>query len=253
VQAAVSGAQVVFVGAVGRDEAGKFAREALVEAGVTAVLEELDEPTGQASITVDDGGENCIVVDSGANAAIGETAVMAALREWSNAQPLVLVCQGECPAAIVDAVARFSNQGGHRFVLNLAPVIDLSMAALRTSNPLIVNESEAQSLLGGFEVQAANLAEALHTALGVPVVVTRGAQGADVVDDGGELVHVPALALTGKVVDSTGAGDALVGGTSAALSAGQSLVDAVRAGTQAARSVLSTRGAAAHKQEGLAR
>lgn len=45
------------------------------------------------------------------------------------------------------------------------------------------------------------------------------------------------------MVDSTGAGDALVGGTAAALSAGQSLVDAVRAGTRAATGVLSSRGA----------
>ncbi|HQR80122.1 MAG TPA: PfkB family carbohydrate kinase, partial [Actinomycetota bacterium] len=155
------------------------------------------------------------------------------------------VCQGECPAAIVDAVAGFSAEGGHRFVLNLAPVIDVGLGALRTSDPLIVNESEAQSLLARFDADAAaSLAEALHSALGVPVVVTRGAQGADVVDNGGELAHVPAPTLTGPVVDSTGAGDALVGGTAAALAAGQSLVDAVRAGAGAAKNVLSMRGAA---------
>lgn len=252
VQAAASGARVVFVGAVGRDEAGRFAREALTEASVTAVLAELDEPTGQAAVTVDDRGENCIVVDSGANAAIGEADSLAALRELavSESQPLVLVCQGECPAAIVDAVARFSAEGGHRFVLNLAPVIDVGMAALRTSDPLIVNESEARSLLARLGADtAAGLAGTLHSALGVPVVVTRGAQGADVVDDGGEEVHVPALPLTGRVVDSTGAGDALVGGTAAALSAGQSLVDAVRAGAGAARTVLVTRGAAGARHD----
>jgi ribokinase len=61
-------------------------------------------------------------------------------------------------------------------------------------------------------------------------------------------VHVPALPLTGSVVDSTGAGDALVGGTAAALSAGQALGDAVHAGVEAAASVLSRRGASPHQQ-----
>ena len=244
VQAATSGARVIFIGAVGRDEHAKFARRALAEAGVTAVLEECDEPTGQASITVDDAGENCIVVDSGANAAISEAAVVDALREVSHEGPLVLVCQGESPAAIVDAVAHFSVQGGHRFVLNLAPVIDVNVATLRASDPLIVNESEAQSLLARFEASgAASLALALNAALGVPVVVTQGAHGADVVERDGDCVHVPALTLTGSVVDSTGAGDALVGGTADALSAGQALVDAVHAGAGAAASVLGRRGA----------
>ena len=88
-----------------------------------------------------------------------------ALREVSHEGPLVLVCQGESPAAIVDAVAHFSVQGGHRFVLNLAPVIDVNVATLRTSDPLIVNESEAQSLLARFEASgAASLALALHAA-----------------------------------------------------------------------------------------
>ena len=248
VQAAASGAPVVFVGAVGRDEAAQFARDAFAEAGVFAVLEECDEPTGQAAVTVDDRGENCIVVDSGANAAVDVASALATLGRLAEpgSQPLILVCQGECPAPIVDAVARFSAEGGHRFVLNLAPVIDVSMATLRASDPLIVNESEAQALLARFgeDAGAAGLAESLHSMLGVPIVVTLGAQGADVVDDEGVCRHVAALELTGRVVDSTGAGDALVGGTAAALSAGQSLVAAVRAGAGAAREVLSRRGAA---------
>ena len=60
-------------------------------------------------------------------------------------------------------------------------------SGFRESDPLIVNESEAQSLLARFEASGAtSLALALHAALGVPVVVTRGRRGADVVERDGD-------------------------------------------------------------------
>ena len=70
VAAARLGADVVFVGAVGRDAMGDEAEAELRAEGIdVSGLARLDEPTGVALIVVDAAGENQIAVASGANAA----------------------------------------------------------------------------------------------------------------------------------------------------------------------------------------
>src|SRR5690606_33007266 len=66
------GARVSFVGAVGGDAVGAASRDALIAEGVdTSMLQILESAaTGTAAITVEDSGENTIVVHSGANALI---------------------------------------------------------------------------------------------------------------------------------------------------------------------------------------
>ena len=73
VAAARAGGDVGFLGAIGRDAFGDELRRCLRDDGVdTGGLAEVDAPTGTAHIAVLDGGENAIVVVSGANAAITE-------------------------------------------------------------------------------------------------------------------------------------------------------------------------------------
>ena len=74
------------------------------------------------------------------------------------------------------------------------------------------------------------------------IVVTLGAQGAAWVS-GAEVGHCPAVTL-GKVVDTTGAGDACVGALAAALALGMPFAEAVAAGMQAGATAVLTPGAA---------
>jgi 2-dehydro-3-deoxygluconokinase len=69
--------------------------------------------------------------------------------------------------------------------------------------------------------------------LGVQAVaLTRGVEGV-LLDDGGELVEIPAIPAP-VVVDQTGAGDSFAGTVTARLALGDPLVDAVRLGVAAA-------------------
>src|SRR5689334_6685223 len=69
--AARSGADVGFLGAVGRDAFGDQIRDCREQDGIdTAGLEVVDAPTGVAVISVLDDGENLITVVMGANGAI---------------------------------------------------------------------------------------------------------------------------------------------------------------------------------------
>ena len=74
------------------------------------------------------------------------------------------------------------------------------------------------------------------------IVVTLGAQGAAWVS-GAEVGHCPAVTL-GKVVDTTGAGDACVGALAAALALGMPFAEAVAAGMRAGATAVLTPGAA---------
>lgn len=68
VAAARAGASVQFIGAVGSDGAAPMLRSHLADNNVGLDgLVEVDGPSGMATITVEDSGENCIVVAPGAN------------------------------------------------------------------------------------------------------------------------------------------------------------------------------------------
>ena len=228
IAAALLGASVSFVGAVGTDAAGSSALAALSADGVaTDTIEARDDAaTGAAYITVDAAGENTIIVHSGANAVVTGADVDAALARVDA--PALVLAQGELPAVAVDAAAAWATAHAVRFVLNLAPVIEVAPATLSAADPLVVNEGEAAELLGQASDDPAG---ELAARLGTSVVVTLGAAGASVAADG--RTWTQPSPKPAAVIDTTGAGDAFVGAVAAALAAGHPLEYAVRVGVAA--------------------
>lgn len=223
--AAQLGASVSLIGAVGTDAAAALATELLEAAGVDlGAVRTVDGDTGLALICVADDGENTIVVIPGANSGMDASAVRAAAAQIAEAD--VVVLQGEIPAGGIEAAARLATG---RVVLNLAPVVAVDAAVIRSANPLVVNEHEGALVLSQLDPEAGAPAgdEALVGALraqGIAsVVLTRGAQGAICSDDAGTFL-VPAPRV--NAVDSSGAGDAFVGALSARLADGDTLLNA---------------------------
>lgn len=246
VAAALLGAGVRFVGAVGDDDAGERIRSALTSAGVdgSGVRRVPGLLSGAAYIAVDPAGENCIVVAPGANAAVDADQVRAALAEVPAGA--VFVAQLEVPVEAVAAVATIAAERSGRFVLNLAPYGAVPGDVLAAADPLIVNETEALGVLGlagssnlpaaEFEEVAAELARRCRS-----VVITAGARGALVAAAGDLPCWLPAPPA--EVVDSTGAGDAFVGALAAALAADVSLVAAAARAVAAASASVGAAGA----------
>ena len=102
---------------------------------------------------------------------------------------------------------------------------------------LLPNEAEAVLLSGQPDLSRA---VAALTAMGLRLVVKRGADGA-LCADGGQFVPVPAPALPGQFVDATGAGDCFNAGLIAGLLRGLDVPAAARLGC--AVGTMSTRGA----------
>ncbi len=229
--AARSGAQVTFLGALGRDGNAELLRDALAGAGVdTSHVSTVDRPTGSAMILLTPDGDNSIVVSPGANMAVDVAAAEAVSAIWLAAD--VLVLNLESPLDTVVHVIERAHAAGVRVLLNAAPAQVLPPATLACCDPLVVNEYEARVVLGDptippdapFELLATRLRDA-----GAPtVVITLGAEGALVADDTG-ITRVPAYRV--DAVDTTGAGDAFVGAVATELSRGLPLSEAVKFAT----------------------
>lgn len=222
VAAALQGASVRFVGAVGDDAYAEPAMSIMRESGIdlSAVRSLPGVSTGLAMITVSADGENTIIVVPGANAAVDDEFVASSPVAGAD----IVLLQGEVPASgFATAVAAATG----RVVINLAPVIDVPREALLKADPLIVNEHEAGLVLDQFGVSAGTTPDELVAALRdvgfASVVLTLGAAGALVADTSG--LH-PIATPRITAVDTTGAGDAFTGALCAALLAGHDLVSA---------------------------
>lgn len=226
--AARAGAPTRLVACVGDDPHGALQRTSLSDAGVdTGLVQISDRPTGTALILLTADGENSIVVSPGANADVSPAMVDGAVR--SAGDDGVVVLSMEIPTAIVTYAAERAADAGIRVVLNAAPAHRLDEATLGRCDPLIVNEHEAQTVLGdGAAVDHDDdfdrLASALVARGARSVVVTLGAAGAAVAEEGG-VYRVPAHRV--DAIDTTGAGDAFVGAVACELARGASLHDAV--------------------------
>ena len=214
VAAARSGARTTMIGAVGTDEPGVRLRAVLDDNGIdSSYVAVSNDITGRAIIVVDDHGENTIVVVPGANGAVRLPQALPRCR--------VVVAQLEVPLATVTAGFAAARAAGAMTVLNPAPAADLTAELLGLADVVVPNEHELE-LLGG----ADRLIE-----LGVrALVVTRGAQGVDLITPEGRQ-HVAPFRVS--VVDTTGAGDAFCGSMCARLAAGDDLATAVRWGAAA--------------------
>jgi ribokinase len=242
VAAARAGASVHMVGCVGSDEAGDRLVGALVDEGVdVSGVTRVDGPSGLAVVSVAADGENAIIVADGANARCTPQLVRSALAGLSSSD--VVVAQGELPDHAIVAAAETARAASARFVLNLAPPLDLDPA--RTSvDLLVVNQHEAVTLArrSGYASDAlTEIAAHLCRSWKSSVVVTLGAAGA-LWAQRGEVEHIAPFEAR-RVVDTTGAGDAFVGAMAAALALGTPTRNAVQWGLAAGAIAVAAAGA----------
>ncbi|MFE3591293.1 ribokinase [Streptomyces niveus] len=246
VAAARAGAAVVMIGALGDDAHGVLVRGALTESGVdTGWVRTADGThTGTAVVAVEAGGENRIIVASGANARLTRQDVEAGL---AGAGPgdLVLL-QLETPVAVVAHAARFAKERGATVVLNAAPAPADNGCLTTDIDVLVVNQVEMRAvaeLVGagtgtGETVDVAGTVLATSRTLNCVVVCTTGADGA-YVNVGDRVAHIPAVQVT--AVDTTAAGDTYTGYLAAALARGETDLTAALTTASAAAAVTVTR------------
>lgn len=246
VAAARAGAQTRLVSKIGRDVFGEIGKRTWDEAGVTPHVVEMDDAvTGAAFIFVNDAtGENAIIVCPGAAGTITPADVEAARSAITAAR--VLVTQLEQPADSALRALRIAREAGVTTLFNPAPAEPFPDEIFALCDFIAPNETEAAALVG-FDLDSLDAARAAADALiargAGAALITLGERGA-LFHGCGQSVHVPVLDH-GDVIDTTGAGDAFVGGFAAALSEGRAPVEAVGFGCATAGIAVTRRGTAA--------
>lgn len=232
IAAARAGGHAHMITRIGRDTFGDMALKAWAADGVDVGAVTIDEtlPTGAAFIFVStETGNNAIIVESGAAAALGVADIEAA--EAVIAGSRVFVTQFEQPVEAALAGLRLARTHGVATILNPAPAVPNDGAIYALCDYVTPNETEAATLTG---IEVVTPDDALAAAR---AFVAMGARNALItLGDKGALLHgadgthlVPAFPVD-RVVDTTGAGDAFNGGFAVALAEGRAPIDAVRFG-----------------------
>ncbi|MBD2104805.1 ribokinase [Leptolyngbya sp. FACHB-261] len=224
VAAARLGAQVTLVGQVGQDEAGTQLLAGLKRDNIDiSVLSISDQHrSGLALVTVDQQGENTIVVVSGANQGVDQAYVHRAAGTFAGADTVLL--QLEIPLSGVVEAAQLAHQAGAQVILNPSPIQALPPELLALVQVLVLNQNESRTLTRRTAPDAAT--SALLELGPETIVVTAGAAGAWVATrTQPSPVHVPGFRV--EAVDTTGAGDAFTGALAVALAEGEEIRSAV--------------------------
>jgi sugar/nucleoside kinase (ribokinase family) len=213
---ASDGAEVAFVGRRGADIAGRNRDMELMGYGVDArLVMDPERPTGSCVVMITHKGDNTMLSDPGANAALSPDDLPKDLfspGSHLHMSGYTLLNEGSRPAAIaaIDHARRagmsISADGASAAPLERAgaePFLELTNGATL----LFVNHAQAAVLTGRDDpIQAARVLTAWYP----QVVVKLGADGA-IFANGREPVHAPAQ-ITERFVDGTGSGDAFCAG-----------------------------------------
>lgn len=224
------GVETALIGRVGNDDFGNKLRQDLTNNGVeieTITIDE-QESTGMAIITVEESGENEIIIVAGANGKIDDYELTNLARNLPNCSYLLL--QLEIPLSAVTKAIKLAEKYNVPVILDPAPALKLPdeiYAGIKIITPNLV---EASQLVG---LPVTNIEEVEKASLilldkGVEnVIITMGKEGVFCANQQEKFwLSSPVV----NAIDTVAAGDAFNGGLTTALVEGYSLVEAVKSG-----------------------
>ncbi|MEZ5924458.1 MAG: ribokinase [Hyphomicrobiaceae bacterium] len=245
-QCALAGAETKLLTRLGQDDFGHALRSALASKGVDTSLIVTDRAhaTG-ASTVLAANGEYASIIAPGAAAHLTTDDVERARPDIEAADALIL--QLELPHAVSARAAAIAAQAGKTVILNASPSparwIEVPDALWQAATIVVVNAVEAGGILGS-PVAAGNAAAAAASLAArhalATTVITLGAKGSVAWHEGHSLLQP---ALSARVTDSVGAGDAFLGTFVVARLGGLGMTDALRRAAAAGTLAVTRRGA----------
>jgi ribokinase len=243
VAAARLGSAVAMVGCVGSDVFGDEAIAGLKDELVDCshIYRDDSRASGVALISVDEKGENHIVVAPGANSALSLQHVEQSFNHIPD-NALVML-QLEIPLNTVSHVLTLARHKNCKIILDPAPARELPHTVFQDLFLITPNQSEA-AMLTGIDIEDINAAKTAAQQLlemGVKnVALTLGGQGVIFASEQGiEVIAAPTV----SALDSTAAGDCFNGALATALVKGATLSEAIKFACHAASIAVTRLGA----------
>ena len=238
------GADVSMLGMVGNDEYGRKLINNLNEVSVKtdSIKLESNQTTGVAFVTVDDNGENNIIVIGGANQDVTTDFIDENIDLINESD--IIVMQLEIPIETVLYVAKKAKENNKIVVLDPAPArSDLPAELFSYVDIVKPNETELEILSGRSVNSDEEVVVAARELLarGVKnVIVTLGGKGSLLVNNE---VAKKFAALDVEVVDTTAAGDSFTAAVISSLANDKSLEESIGYGHLVSSIVVTRKGA----------
>jgi ribokinase len=234
VAAARLGGKVTFITKRGSDLFGNETIGLLKKEGIDTryIVKDAELPSGIALITVDEKGENCIVVAPGSNSNLVAGDIPAEI--MTSGKYGLLLLQLEVPLMTVEYAALTASENGIKVILNPAPAQPLHDYLLRHIWLITPDETETEKITGIKirNVSSAELAAKYLQGKGVKnVIITMGAAGAFLKSESYSEI-IPAVKV--EAIDTTAAGDVFNGALAVAIAEGKDLKEAVEFANKAA-------------------
>ena len=243
VSAARLGGEVTMVGRLGEDIFGDQSIACLKRESINCDFIGRDPiaASGVALISVDDKGENHIVVAPGANNQLDQKKVRAALDSMPD--NAIILLQLEIPLDTVAYIVEAARGTSRKVILDPAPAPTYPLNFLNELYLITPNETEATKLTG-IEVtdnKSAEVAAKKLMATGVKnVAITMGAKGVLLAQENTiKFISSPKV----KAIDTTAAGDCFNGALSVGIAIGLSLEEGIKRACHAASISVTRKGA----------
>ena len=230
-----AGCRVYHAGNIGAD--GQFMKELLEEAGADCTwLRTVDVGTGSTFIQVDANGQNCIVLNGGANRANSKEYVDQVLANFGEGDLILL--QNEINE--VGYIIEQSHDKGMIVVVNPSPMNEKILACdLKKVSMFLMNEDEGMAITGKQE-PADILAAMAEMYPDAQTVLTLGSKGS-VYQGNGRTIEQKAFRV--KAVDTTAAGDTFTGYLLAGMARGEDMAKCLEEGAKASAIAVTRPGA----------
>ena len=238
------GAEVAFVGTVGKDEFGeKLIRMISSENIDTSLINSKAGQSGTALINVLENSNNEVISYPGTN----KLTQHAYIDEGSLSEAEIIICQMEVNEEETFNLFKRAKQNNCKTILNLAPYKKIRSKILTLTDVLIVNETEFSELSGielnlinqDLNIDDINFPELLRS---IDLIITLGKKGV-LIFSKGKKTFIAAEQV--KAIDTVGAGDCFVGAMSYGILNGKDLLAASKFANKVASISVSKKGAAA--------
>ena len=244
VAAARMGGDVTMIGRLGNDVFAEQSIKRLKSENINCefITKDTEKASGVALISVDQNGENHIVVAPGANETLTKERLGGVLSQIPD--NAIVMMQLEIPVESVVSVIEFCKKSDKKIILDPAPAKNLTPEFTKSLYMITPNETEATSMTG---VKIRDLRDVKRAAIKLLssgaqyVLITMGANGVYLASQNDEFEYIPSPKVT--TIDSTAAGDCFNGTLAVSLSQGLSVFEAAKKACRAASISVTRKGA----------